>query len=351
MKIVLSFDSFKDCISAHEACQAAADALVLRYPSAEIVQLPLSDGGEGLVNCVSRIKAVNTISLTVHGPLMEEINASYAISPNGETAYMEMAAASGLQLVPMDKRNPLHTTTYGVGDMIIDATRRGCKTIIMGIGGSATCDGGKGMIQCLEENGYNLTTDSLPHIIVACDVNNPLYGENGAAYIFAPQKGASPADVIMLDNQLRAFAQETEQKGIASPELAHYPGAGAAGGLGYGLLAYLHAELQSGIDTLLNIADFDSIIHDADFIITGEGKSDHQTLMGKVADGVRRWAAKHDVPVHLLSGCIEDKEVLLNAGFASVNSINEGDTRPLNILMQADVAKGNMKRFLSTQKY
>lgn len=346
MKIIIAFDSFKDCITAEEATVCAAEALQQVHPEAEIVMLPLSDGGEGLVECVSRMKRVDTVCIKAHGPLMEELNAAYALSLDGTTAYMEMAATSGLQLVAPHKRNPLLTTTYGVGDMILDATRRGCKTIIMGIGGSATCDGGKGMIQCLADNGYSLPSDSLPRIIVACDVNNPLYGENGAAYIFAPQKGATPEQVVTLDKMLRQFAQDTEQKGIATPTLALTPGAGAAGGLGYGLLAYLHAELQSGIDTLLTIANFGSLIQDADLIITGEGKSDRQTLMGKVAEGVRRWAAKHSIPVHLLSGCIEDKELLLAAGFATVNSINEGDPRPLHILMQPDVAKENIKRHL-----
>lgn len=354
-------------MTAKDACHAATSGLHERYvqdcPNAEILCLPMSDGGEGMVECIAEAIDVERVNVEVHDPLMQMIEAQYAVSADGTTAYMEMAAASGLTLVPKDKRNPMLTTTYGVGEMILDAVERGCKQIVMGIGGSATCDGGKGMVECLDGH-LPLPID----IIVASDVCNPLYGENGAAFVFAPQKGATPEQVKLLDEQLRNFARETESKGIALPDLAHHPGAGAAGGLGYGLMAYLGATLLSGIDFLLDTIQFDEQIKGADFILTGEGQSDKQTLLGKtmikqeksdtchdyaereqtmlptkVPEGILKRAMKQNIPVHLISGAIENATELKEAGFASVHSINENDDRPLDILMQKDVAQANMK--------
>ena len=343
MKIVLAFDSFKGCITAQEACHTAASTIHEILPSAKVVECPLSDGGEGLVECVEKRLNVKHIHLKAHDPLMNIIDASYVISYDGKTAYMEMAATSGLTLVPEDKRNPMLTTTYGVGDMIIDAAKRGCKEIVMGIGGSATCDGGRGMIQCLTDNGYPLPSSLLPHITVASDVTNPLYGELGASYVFAPQKGATPEQVKTLDERLREFAKETETLGLATPSLALHPGAGAAGGLGYGLMAYLKAEMKSGIDIVLSISAFAKSIKDSSLIITGEGKSDTQTLMGKVPYGVLKHAKEHNIPVWLISGGIEN-EGLLSQHFDIVKSINEGDNRPLSTLLQPSVAKENLRK-------
>lgn len=342
MKIICAFDSFKGCMTARDACHAAASGLQERYPDADIVCLPMSDGGEGMVDCIADAVGAKMISVPVHDPLMEVIDAEYAISPDGTTAYIEMAAASGLTLVAKDRRNAMLATTYGVGEMILDAADRGCKKIVMGIGGSATCDGGRGMIECLARD--------LPlgvEIVVASDVCNPLYGENGAAFVFAPQKGATPEEVRLLDERLRCFARETEARGIALPELAQHPGAGAAGGLGYGLMAYLSARLESGIDLLLDTIRFDEKIKSADFIVTGEGRSDKQTLMGKVPEGILRRARMQDIPVRLLSGAIEDAKKLREAGFEMVLSINENDNRPLDVLMQRDIAMDNMKKTTS----
>lgn len=360
MKIITAFDSFKGCMSAQEACQAAASGLRECYPDAEVVCLPMSDGGEGMVDCIAEAMDVEVVKIRVHGPLMNEVEAKYAISSVGsdnssghKTAYMEMAAACGLTLVPMEKRNPMLATTHGVGEMILDAIRRGCTKIVMGIGGSATCDGGQGMIDCLRPH--------LPlpaKVIVASDVSNPLYGKDGAAYVFAPQKGATPEQVILLDQRLRNFAHQTEAAGIASPDLAHHPGAGAAGGLGYGLMAYLNATLTSGVDLLLDTIGFDQQIADADLVLTGEGKTDGQTLYcqeepiynkgvtsaapKKVPMGILARAKKQGIPTVLLSGGIEDQQALLDAGFAAVQSINEGDTRSLKELMQKSVAEENL---------
>lgn len=377
MRIITAFDSFKGCMTAKEACQSAAEGIRQAYPDAEVVCLPLSDGGEGMVDCISEALGLESIALNVTGPLKDSVVAHYSIAEintcsgtqkGQRTAFMEMAAASGLTHVPVERRNPMETTTYGVGEMILDAIRRGCQKIVMGIGGSATCDGGKGMIECLRPY--------LPlsvQIVVASDVSNPLYGPEGAAYVFAPQKGATPEQVRLLDERLHSFARETEALGYATPELADSPGAGAAGGLGYGLLAYLNAMLTSGIDLLLDTIQFDEKVRNADYVLTGEGKSDQQTLyMGKKIDkynddyaepNVVRTPKKvpagvlartmqtttHSAQVLLLSGSIEDSERLLSSGFTEVHSINEGDPRPLEILMQRDIAMNNMTKFCSTK--
>ncbi|MDO4496905.1 MAG: glycerate kinase [Bacteroidales bacterium] len=343
-KVILAFDSFKGCITAQEACQAAALGVHAVWPDAVTSEIPLSDGGEGLVKCIQQILPTQLVNLKVHGPLMQPIEATYALSPDGETAYMEMAAASGLPLVPLEQRDPTKTTTYGVGEMLADAMHRGCKHIIMGIGGSATCDAGRGMIDALKAN-HCLNTDC--KVTVACDVSNPLFGPNGAAYIFAPQKGATPEQVEWLDLQLRAFDKETIKAGIATPDLAEYPGAGAAGGLGFALLAYLKAELHSGINIVLNLVNFEAAIKDADLVITGEGKSDHQTLMGKVPQGVLTMSQKAGVPVWLLSGAIEDASGLLKQHFNLIKSINEGDNRELSELMKPQIAKENMTKTIT----
>lgn len=343
-KIIAAFDSFKGCITAEQACRAAAEGIHDALPSAETVQLPLSDGGEGLVSCIKRFIPLYDIALKVHGPLMEWVDCSYALGLDGKTAFMEMAAASGLPLVPEDRRNPLLTTTYGVGEMIADAIDRGCERIVMGIGGSATCDAGEGMLKALRD--LDCRTD-ICSFLVACDVNNPLYGENGAAYVFGSQKGASPEQLPLLDGRLRQFAAMTEKKGIAAEELADYPGAGAAGGLGYAFLAYLDAELRPGIDILLDIADFDALLRDADLVITGEGRSDAQTLMGKLPYGVLQRCRRAGVPLWLLSGAIDTAAEELSHSFSLVRSINENDPRPLPELLQPERAMENLKRTVS----
>lgn len=342
--IIAAFDSFKGCITAEQACRAAAEGIHDALPSAKTVQLPLSDGGEGLVSCIKRFLPMKDIALKVHGPLMETVDADYAISADGKTAYMEMAASSGLILVREARRNPLYTTTYGVGEMIADAIGRGCERIVMGLGGSATCDAGEGMLKALRD--LDCRTE-LCSFLVACDVNNPLYGENGAAYVFGPQKGASPEQLPFLDRRLRDFAAMTEGEGIAAKELAHHPGAGAAGGLGYAFLAYLDAELQPGIDILLDIADFDGLLRDADLVITGEGRSDAQTLMGKLPYGVLQRCRRAGVPLWLLSGAIDTAAEELSHSFSLVRSINENDPRPLPELLQPERAMENLKRTVS----
>ena len=345
MKVILAFDSFKGSVSALQACQAACEGVLQRYPRAEVVSMPLSDGGEGLVQCFSQFMPLEDVVTKVHDPLMRPIEAVYAVSPQTKTAYMEMASASGLTLISEAERNPLLTTTYGVGEMIANALTRGCEHLVIGIGGSATCDGGRGMLEAMEKvpDLMNRCAGEVD-VTVVCDVSNPLYGRNGAAYVFGPQKGADEAQVEILDMRLRQWAETSERRGVATPEDALAPGAGAAGGLGYALRTYLRARLRSGIDVVLDTLNFDCRLQGADLVITGEGKSDRQTLMGKVPFGVLKRARNVRVPVVLMSGAIEDKEALLTAGFKDAVSINEGDLRPLSELLKPETARENIRK-------
>ncbi len=372
MKIVLAFDSFKGCLSAQEVCRAAKDGILSVRKDAEVVSVPLSDGGEGLVQCFLRMGKAREVSVKVHGPLMEEVEATYALSHDGETAYMEMASACGLTLVPEDKRNVMDATTYGLGEMMADAWERGVRHIVLGIGGSATCDAGMGMLEALKSlhflsddtskwalpqplnrcRRHRLTdiddidqpTSTRSILTVACDVDNPLYGEEGAAYVFAPQKGANSEQVKLLDERLKAFAKETEEQGMATPEDAFHSGAGAAGGLGYALLTYLGAELKPGVDVVLDACGFDDVLKGGDVVITGEGCSDEQTTRGKVAAGVLKRAKQQGVKTVLMSGQIKEREMLVAYGFDTLYGINEGEERPLSELMNPDVAKENIKK-------
>ncbi len=339
MKICLAFDSYKGCLSASDVCKAATEGVLAAKPDAEVVSFPLSDGGEGLVDFFISRGMAHAVQVVVHNPLMEIVTATYAISSDSRTAYIEMASACGLTLVPPHRRNPLLTTTYGLGELLIDAQKRGVKQIVLGIGGSATCDAGAGMLEAL---GDNMLADT--KIIVACDVTNPLYGSSGAAYVFAPQKGATPEQVKQLDMRLRSFAYITEKRGLASPEDAMKPGTGAAGGLGYALLTYLKAELRSGIDIVLDSCGFDAQLFDADMVITGEGCSDCQTINGKVAAGVLHRSKLYGVKTILMSGQIHDSDQLLALGFDKIYCINDGDSRPMEQLLNPDVATENIRR-------
>lgn len=345
MKVVVAFDSFKGCLTAVEACETAREAILSVRPGAEVVTMPLSDGGEGMVEALHHLPHVRRVCARVHDPLMRECEAEYLVSDDA-TAYMEVAAACGLTLVEPEKRNPMTASSHCVGEMILDAAKRGCRKIVIGLGGSATCDGGRGLVEVLEESGYDFRSPTL-QIEVACDVQNPLYGENGAACVFAPQKGATPQQLPILDRQLRDFALETERRGLATPADADIPGAGAAGGLGYALMTYMGARMRSGIEMMLELLHFDEALKGADVVFTGEGRSDRQTLMGKVAYGVLSASSRRGVPVHLVSGAVEDEASLLEAGFSSVRSINDGDPRPLSVLMQKEVAKEHLREVIN----
>lgn len=356
--IIIALDSFKGCLSSQVAGMAAAEGVRLAAPNASVKILPLSDGGEGLTEVLTHAMGGHNVTVQVHGPLMEPLSASYGIV--GATAIIEMAAACGLPLVPIAQRNPLHTTTYGFGEMILDAIHRGCTSLILGIGGSATNDAGLGMLQALgariemrKASGEAVTGGMLCDVIsidtqaisclenvsilVACDVQNPLCGAQGAACVFAPQKGADADAVKRLDAGLSHILYNICREKTL-------PGDGAAGGLGFALRHFLHAQMQPGIELVLSQLHFDELLSETDLIITGEGKSDAQTLMGKVPMGVLKRALAKSKPVHLIAGIIEDKELLKNNGFADVHCINEGDTAPLTELMQADHAYANIRK-------
>lgn len=340
-KFVLAIDSFKSCLTSREANQAAAEGIKSICPDAEIVQIPVSDGGEGFVEAFYSAIGGGIQELTVNDPLMRPVVAHYLLKDT--TAVIEIAQASGLPLLTKEERNPLIATSYGTGELVADAVRKGAEHIIVGLGGSATSDAGTGMIRALvdalAENGTWDDIQELEHVrfTIASDVKNPLCGENGAAHVFGPQKGASPDDVITLDNRARAFAEASARH--FGYDRSNMNGAGAAGGLGYAFLQYLGAECKSGIQLLLETIHFDEKVKDADLVITGEGSSDRQTLMGKLSVGILEQS--DSVPVCLIAGNIKDREQLLQAGFAYVECINPSGIT-LEEAMRKEVAMRNI---------
>ncbi len=346
-KIIIASDSFKGSVSSLEVADACEKGIRQVFPNCEVVKLPIADGGEGTMNALVTATQGQHVRCRVYDPLMRPIEADYGILGDGRTVVIEMAAASGLPLVEPEFRNPMKTTTYGTGQLIRDALEQGFRKFIIGIGGSATNDAGIGMLQAL---GMQFTTgipvrNTLLHggqalrqitgiyksnmpaelqdcrFTIACDVDNPFSGPEGAAYVFAPQKGADEEMVKQLDEGMKRFARLIAQtEGV---DIEAIPGAGAAGGLGGAFLAFLPATLRSGITTVLNALHFDQHLQEADLVVTGEGKLDAQTLRGKAPWGVLQAAQKLKVPVIAMAGIVEDKQVLLDAGFAGVYPIHE----------------------------
>jgi glycerate kinase len=326
-KIILIPDSFKGTMGSAEICSIMEEVIRIHYPQAEVISIPVADGGEGSVDAFLSAMGGEKITLPVKGPYMEDIEGFYGIIDGGGTAVIEMAAAAGLPLAG-DRLNPAKTTTYGVGQLMADAARRGCTRIIMGLGGSATNDFGAGAaagagIQFYDGAGESFipTGETLSRIVridksgvppelaaaeivTMCDIDNPLCGPGGAAAVFGPQKGADPAMVEFLDGQLRAVS-ETVKRELGVDVIA-LPGAGAAGGMGGGMAAFFGSRLQMGIETVLDTVRFDSLLSGADMVFTGEGKIDTQSLRGKVVIGVARRARKAGVPVTVIAGDIGD---------------------------------------------
>ena len=334
--IIVAIDSFKGCLTSMEANQAAAEGIRRVLPDAEIVQVPVSDGGEGFLEAFHAAIGGELVEVTVRDPLMRPIKAKYLLK--GETAVIEMAQASGLTLLTNEERNPMVATSYGTGQLVADAVRKGAKHVIVGLGGSATSDAGIGMLQALKEN-------LLPKDVrftIASDVKNPLYGKNGAAQVFAPQKGATADDVLQLDERARKFAEDSARH--FGYDRSQEAGAGAAGGLGYAFLQYLDADCKPGIQLLLETIHFDEMVKGANLIITGEGAADRQTLMGKLPMGILQRSA--GVPVCLIAGRIKNQEELLKAGFAQVACINP-DGITLEEAMRKEVAKRNISDTVS----
>ncbi|MDB1125319.1 glycerate kinase [Vibrio algarum] len=344
MKIVIAPDSFKESLTALEVAEVIEKGFRSVLPDAKYLKLPMADGGEGTVQSLVDASGGKIVKQTVTAPLGNQVEGFYGLMGDGETAVIEMAAASGIQLVEQEKRNPLITTTYGTGELIKAVLDRGVKHIIIGIGGSATNDGGLGMAQALgikmldrkgQPLGYgggalnNLATidmsDMDPRLTevkleVACDVDNPLCGPLGASHVFGPQKGATPGMVEALDNNLAHYAEVIKQQ--VGMDIKNAPGAGAAGGLGAALLGLLKASLRPGIEIVMDAVDLASAVSDADLVITGEGRIDSQTIHGKTPIGVARTAKKFNVPVIGIAGCLSpDCSVVHEYGIDAVFSI------------------------------
>ena len=342
MKVVIAIDSFKGCLTSNEANQAASEGIRVACPDAEIIKVPVSDGGEGYMEAFHAAIGGRLEEVTVRDPLMRPIIAKYLLQ--GEMAVIEIAQASGLTLLTKEERNPMVATSYGTGQLVADAVRKGAKHIIIGLGGSATSDAGMGMLHALidafakHKKWDDIDAFKDVKFTIASDVKNPLYGEKGAAHVFAPQKGATPEMVLRLDERARKFAEMSAKHFGYDHSLT--AGAGAAGGLGYAFLQYLHAESMSGIQLLLETIQFKEMVKDADLIITGEGSADRQTLMGKLPVGILEQSGK--VPVFLIAGRISDREELLNAGFARVECINPPGIS-LEEAMKKHVAQQNIQ--------
>lgn len=343
MKVVVAIDSLKGSLSSIEAGMAIKEG-ILKACKAEVFVKPLADGGEGTTDALLFGMGGRERKIEVTDPLGEKITCSYGISEDKKTAILEIAQAAGIKLIPTHKLNPLYTTTYGVGEMIKDAIRQGCRNFIIGIGGSATNDGGIGMLTAL---GYEFYADkekiSLPkgedlsritnlstnnalmelsecNFRIACDVNNPLYGSNGAAHVFGPQKGATPEIVETLDKGLINYSEVVRE--ITGKNTSTVPGTGAAGGLGYAFLTFLNSKLESGIDIILDEIKLEEDIKDCDLVITGEGKLDFQTTMGKAPIGIAKLAKKYNKKVIAFAGGVtEDADKCNEEGIDAFFSI------------------------------
>ena len=354
-KYIVAIDSFKGCLSSIEANQAAAEGIVRMMPDAEVIQLPVSDGGEGWVDAFRAVLGGELVETTVFDPMMRRIQAHYLFKD--DTAVIEIAQASGLTLLTEEERNPMRATSYGTGQLVVDAVRHGCKHIIVGLGGSATSDCGIGMLHAIidafaKNNSWDeVTALQDVRFTIASDVQNPLCGENGAAHVFAPQKGATSEMVLNLDTRAKRFADiSAKHFGYDCQEMS---GAGAAGGLGYAFLQYMHAKCRPGIDLLLEAVDFDHLLEDAVLVVTGEGSADCQTLMGKLPFGIMQRTKQRQIPIALIAGRINDRQLLLDAGFTHVECINPPGLS-LEEAMKPVTAKRNIRetvlKLLSVQK-
>ena len=336
MKFVLAPDKYKGSLSGEEFCNAVESGLLKVFPEARVLKKPLADGGDGTLEVVKHYLNAEMVSTTVQDPLFREIESGYLFSNEKKTAFIEMSEASGYKLLSKSELNCMNTTSLGTGELIKDALNRDAERIVLGIGGSATNDGGVGMaaalgFQFLDSDGNEIkpigrnldtiscvdSTNVHPKLRevdfkVACDVKNPLYGEQGAAYVYGPQKGASKEEIALLDQGLQNLAEVILKE--YKTDVQNIPGAGAAGGMGAGAIVFLNASLISGIELIKEMAQFDEVIQDADWIITGEGQLDGQTLSGKTIDGVIQSSQKNDVPVAAICGSvsvgIQDLETL-----------------------------------------
>ncbi len=347
MKVVVAPDSFKGSLSAVAVAEAMARGVRAVYPDAEVIQVPIADGGEGTVDALVHATGGRVETAEVHGPLGEPVRARWGVVGAGDTAVIEMAAASGLPLVPPARRDPRVTTTRGTGELVRAALDAGLRKLVVGIGGSATNDGGTGFARALGVRFLDAAGAELPdggaalarlahidvggldprlagaEILVACDVDNPLTGPRGASAVYGPQKGASAAAVRELDDALARYAEVATR--ATGRDVAARPGAGAAGGLGAGLLFFTPARLRPGVEIVLDATRFEARVRDADLVVTGEGRTDEQTAMGKAPVGVAAAAKRHGVPVVCVSGGLgEGADRVLEAGIDALASTVPG---------------------------
>ncbi len=347
MKIVISIDSFKGSLSSLEAGNAAKEGILRVFPDAEVVVRPLADGGEGTVDALTKGLGGKLRTVTVTGPLGAPVSASYGLFEKTKTAVIEMSAAAGITLIAEEERNPLETTTYGVGELLKDAILQGCRKFLIGIGGSATNDGGVGMLSALgfsffDENGNKIalgakglkdlktieTKNVLPELSectfqIACDVTNPLCGENGCSAIYGPQKGADKEMIKNMDLWLLRFSSLT--KTVFRDANPDSPGAGAAGGMGFAFETFLNGTLTRGVELILKETNLEEYVKDADIVVTGEGRLDSQTAMGKAPAGVATLAKKYGKKVIAFSGCAtRDANMVATCGIDAFFPIARG---------------------------
>lgn len=373
-KIIIACDSYKGCLSSREVNEMIASGVKewnVDAASPEIITLEMSDGGEGMLDAFLSAMKGERVRIHAHDALMRWIEAEYGIVD--DTAIIEIAQTAGLALIEPEQRNPMKATSWGVGEMIMNAYRRGVRHFIVGLGGSATSDCGIGMLKAMGDDWKKIRREC--SFVLASDVTNPLYGENGAAHVFAPQKGADAKMVQMLDARARKFAEVSAKH--FGYDRSEAPGAGAAGGLGYAFLQYFNAEARPGAELLLDEIGFDALILDADFVITGEGHSDKQTLMGKLPQRILEHVLKcresdkshvacsqlagdckssessesseSSFPlVWLVSGGVGDKQAMLDAGFDRVIQVTP-DNMPLEEAMKPDVARNNILKVIKNK--
>ena len=375
MHILIAPDSFKGSLTAHQAASAIERGVLQALPDATIVSHPISDGGEGLVSVVTPVLGGRIITTNVSGPLPgQRVDARWGLSADGSVALIEMAEAAGLPLVPPDRRDPKVTTTYGVGELIKAALDVEISSVIIGIGGSATNDGGAGMAEALGVRFFDSSGNPLGRggaallnvagvdirgndprlnsveVLVACDVQNTLCGERGASAVYGPQKGASPADVSLLDKALERYG--TMIRSELGIDVLEIPGGGAAGGLGAGLVAFCSGTLMRGIDLVLRVTEFDDRLHGVDLVITGEGKIDRQMQFGKALSGVIERARRCGVPVVAVVGAIEGpRELFINNDFlADLESLVDAQTSETDAIRNASVLLSEKTKLL-LQRY
>lgn len=365
MTITLAFDSFKGSLSSAEVAEAFQEGLLSTLPHCTVRKAYVADGGEGTMTALVKSLNGQVVSTEVSDPLGRTVCARYGTIDCGRTAIVEMAEASGLTLLQPDERNPLAASTFGTGELVVHALKSGCRKVLMCIGGSATNDGGTGMLSALgfrflDRKGNSLygCGKSLEEIaciddtavmdevrqtefVVACDVTNPLYGPNGAAHVFAPQKGADSIMVDRLDSGLKNFAAAI--RAYNGKDVTETAGGGAAGGMGAGLHALLGAKLEKGIDMVLDALHFDALLEGCDLVVTGEGCIDRQTVMGKAPSGILRRATDKDIPVVAIGGRVEWCDELRRSGFARIIEVSDPDM-PKEKAMQRSIAYDNVKR-------